>query len=101
MSSSEMAKNGCQSRFRRIGFLVAAQKSDQRTLAFTSQGKCTCSEVTWLSGHGLAKSIGYQTPPFCSVSHELKSQPKNELIVSVVSSSSDSSASDRKSSSGR
>jgi hypothetical protein len=49
--------------------------------------------VTWLSGHGLAKSIGCQIPFFSSASHELKSQPKNELIVRVVSPSSASSSS--------
>src|SRR6185503_7965421 len=101
MSSAAIAKNGCQSWFRRMGFLVAAQNSDQRIFAFTSHGKCTCKDVTWLSGQGFAKSIGYQTPSLSSASHELKSQPKNELIVSVVSSSSDSSSADRKSSSSR
>src|SRR6185503_19996374 len=101
MSSAATAKNGCQSRLRRIGFFVAAQNSDQRIFAFTSHGKCTCSDVTWLSGQGFAKSIGCQTPSLSSASHELKSQPKNELIVSVVSSSRDSSSSAKKSSSGR
>src|SRR6185503_9326570 len=99
--SSATAKYGCQSRLSRMGRRVAAQKSDQRILALTSQGKCTCSEVTCESGQGLAKSIGCHTPSLSSASQELKSQPKNELIVSVVSSSSASSSSDRKSWSGR
>ena len=41
--------------------------------------------MTCESGHGFAKSIGYQTPSLRSASQELKSQPKNALIVSVVS----------------
>ena len=45
-------------------------------------------EVTRESGHALAKSMGYQRPAFCKASQELKSQPKNALIVSVMSSSS-------------
>jgi hypothetical protein len=90
-------QKGCQWRLWRKWRFVAAQKRPQRIFAFTSQGKCRCSEVTWESGHGLAKSIGYQMPSRVRISAELKSQPKNALIVSVMSRTSDSSAAGRKS----
>ena len=101
MSSAAMSKNGCQSRFGRIRRLVAAQNTDQRMFALISQGKCRWSEVTWLSGQALAKSIGYQVPSLRSASQELKSQPKKALIVSVMSSSTERSSSPRKSVSSR
>ena len=41
--------------------------------------------MTCESGQGFAKSIGIHRPPLRSTSHELKSHPKNALIVSVVS----------------
>jgi hypothetical protein len=72
--------------------LVTAQKIDQRRLAFTSHGKWRCSDVTCESGQGLAKSIGNQVPSLRSASHELKSQPKNALMVSVVSRSTSASS---------
>src|SRR5262245_7489957 len=78
------SKNGCQSWLRRIFFFVAAQTTTQRMYAFTSHGKCQWSDVTCESGHGFAKSIGYQRPSFRRASHELNSQSKKELIVSVT-----------------
>ena len=49
---------------------MAAQNTDHRIYAFTIHGKCQCSDVTCESGHGLAKSIGYQTPPLEGVPYE-------------------------------
>ena len=66
---------------------MTAQKIDHFSFAVTTHGKWTCSDVTCESGHGFAKSIGCQTPSLSSASHELKSQPKKLLMVSVVSSS--------------
>src|SRR6185503_4768052 len=94
--TSEIAKNGSQSSVLRIGFFVTAQNTDQRMFAFTSHGKWRCSDVTCESGHGFAKSMGCHTPSLRSDSHELKSQPKNALIVSVVSRRSCASSSETK-----
>lgn len=73
-----------QSRFSRIGRLVAAQKTVQRTRALSSHGKWKCRLVTWLSGQALAKSIGRKTPSARRTSQELKSQPKNALITRQI-----------------
>ncbi len=83
--------------FLRIALSVAAQNTDQRMLALISQGKWKCSDVTWLSGQALAKSIGNQVPSLRSASQELKSQPKKALIVSVMSSRTPRSSASRKS----
>ena len=40
--------------------------------------------MTCESGQGFAKSIGCQTPSCRRLSQELKSQPKNALIVNVT-----------------
>src|SRR5262245_3337981 len=95
-SFAAMSKYGSQSSVFRILRPVAATKIDQRTCAFTSHGKCWWSDVTCESGHALAKSIGRNTPSCRSASHELKSHPKNVLIVSVVSTSARSSSFVRK-----
>src|ERR1044072_4967117 len=61
--------------------LVTAQHTAQRSFASTSHGKWKCSDVTWLSGQALAKSMGWKVPSFLRLSQELKSQPKKGLMV--------------------
>ncbi len=65
-----------------MGRFVAAQNTAHLSLARTSHGKWTWSDVTCESGQGFAKSKGCQTPSWRISSQELKSQPKKELIVS-------------------